>query len=47
MIKVVERKGVLDTATVLDTAMVMEMPSLSRFDWEIEKIEEMDSRRIN
>lgn len=45
MIKVVERKGVLGTA--MDTAMAMEIPSLSRFDWEIEKNEEMDSRRIN
>lgn len=32
---------------VMDTAMVMEIPSLSRFDWESEQIEEMDSRRIN
>jgi len=32
---------------VMGTAMVMEIPSLNRFDWEIEKNEEMDSRHIN
>lgn len=32
MIKVVERKGVQVTAMVMGTAMVMEIPSLNRFD---------------